>query len=71
MNVGDGPWRNDLSSALDLAGLDLVVPAAASEEVPGKLLVRYGLECDVPLGDIAIDASSRPILDLVYVVELA
>lgn len=57
----------------DLTPLRLVVPAAPSAGSPGTLEVRYGIECtnDLDLRDVAIDDRPRPILSLVYQVELS
>lgn len=45
---------------------------AASADAPGTLRVRYGMDCaGLPLEDVAIGERARPILKLVYLVELA
>ena len=67
----DSPGGEGAISPLDLSGLGLVVPAGTAS-APGKLSVRFKLDCmdDLPLEDVAI-GEAFPLLRLVYTVELA
>ena len=59
-----------MAKPIDLSPLGLEVPAATGPEAPGALEVRYGMDCKgLPLSDVAI-GERRPILRLVYLVEL-